>query len=49
MPTLSITPDMSAEMWLGATGWARGSQTWKGITPALVPQPTIASRKIAVA
>ena len=40
MPVLIITPDMSAETWMGATGWARGSQTWSGIRPALVPNPT---------
>src|SRR6266498_285989 len=43
-PTFSITPDISVETWLGATGWARGSHTRSGITPALVPHPTSASR-----
>ena len=40
--TLIITPDINAEMWLGATGWARGSQACNGINPALVPKPTSA-------
>ena len=39
MPALIITPDMSAETCEGATGWARGSQTWSGIAPAFVPKP----------
>jgi len=37
---LIITPDISAETCDGATGWARGSQTCRGIAPALVPKPT---------
>src|SRR5712691_5390295 len=45
MPTLSITPDISAETWPGATGCARGNHTCSGISPALVPQPTNASTK----
>ncbi len=49
MPVLIITPDMRADTWLGATGWARGSQTCSGITPALVPKPSSASRKTSVA
>ena len=39
MATLSMTPDISAETWLGAAGCARGSQTWRGTTPALVASP----------
>ena len=35
MPVLIITPDMTAETCDGATGWARGSQTWNGIAPGL--------------
>src|ERR1035437_8907041 len=40
MPVLIITPDMTAETWDGATGWARGSQTWNGMAPAFVAKPT---------
>ena len=29
---------MTAETWLGATGWASGSQTCNGISPALVAE-----------
>jgi hypothetical protein len=45
MPSLIITPDMSAETWLGAAGWASGSQTCSGITPALAPKPRARSPK----
>src|SRR5213594_3118912 len=38
---------MSAETWLGAAGWASGSQTWSGTRPALDPKPTSARRKTA--
>jgi len=34
MATLVITPLISAETWLGAAGWASGSQTWSGTSPA---------------
>ena len=34
-----MTPDISAETWLGAAGWASGSHTWSGITPALPAKP----------
>src|SRR5574340_1370395 len=37
-----MTPERSAEMWLGAAGGASGSQTWSGTRPALVPNPTTA-------
>src|SRR5512140_2368391 len=43
MPRLIITPDMSADTWLGAAGCARGSQTWSGTTPAFEPNATSAS------
>ena len=36
----SITADISAEIWLGAAGCARGSQMCKGTMPALAPKPT---------
>ena len=40
-----ITPDISADTCEGATGWARGSQTWSGIAPAFVPKPTTTRMK----
>src|SRR5665213_2977388 len=40
-----MAPDMSAEAGLAAAGWALGSQTWKGTTPAFEPKPTSARRK----
>src|SRR4026207_2135652 len=46
MPSLIITPDISAETCEGATGCARGSQTCNGIIPALVPNPTRPSKKM---
>ena len=46
--TLSITPDMSADTWLGAAGCAFGSQTCRGTTPALVPNPAKASMNSVV-
>ena len=49
MPVLIITPDISAETWLGAAGCASGSQTCSGTNPALVPKPTSASTNSAPA
>ena len=49
MPVLMSTPDMSAEMLLGAAGCASGSQTWSGMMPALTPKPTKKSTKSSVA
>jgi hypothetical protein len=43
-----MTPDISAETWLGAAGWARGSHTWSGMIPALEPKPRSASRNTAL-
>ena len=43
-----ITPDMTAEMCEGAAGWAWGSQTWKGNTPAFEPKPINASMKASI-
>ena len=34
-----MTPLISAETWLGAAGWASGSQTWSGTSPAFDPAP----------
>ncbi len=42
-----MTPDMSADTWLGAAGCARGSQTWSGITPALPAKPSARRTKAA--
>ena len=42
-PSLIMTPDISAETWLGAAGCAAGSQTWSGITPALLAKPSARS------
>jgi hypothetical protein len=41
---LVITPLISAETWLGAAGWASGSQMCSGTRPALEPAPMSASR-----
>ena len=49
MPILIITPDMTADTWLGAIVCALGNQTCNGITPALMPKPTSARMKIPVA
>src|SRR6516225_4509826 len=40
-------PDISAEILLGATGWAAGNQMCKGIMPALTPKPRNRRRKAA--
>jgi hypothetical protein len=45
MPVLIIIPDISADTCDGAAGCASGSQMCMGISPALVPKPTSASRK----
>ncbi|EKD34071.1 MAG: hypothetical protein ACD_75C02481G0003 [uncultured bacterium] len=45
IPILIITPDMIAEIWLGAAGWAWGSQIWMGTTPAFEPKPRNARKK----
>ena len=37
--TLVITPLIRAETWLGAAGWASGSHTCNGTSPALDPVP----------
>jgi hypothetical protein len=39
---------MKAEILLGATGWAAGSQICSGMTPALIPNPTKKRKKAAV-
>ena len=47
-PALIMAPDSRAETWLGAAGWASGSQTCRGASPALAPKPSTASRNSAV-
>ena len=39
MPVLMRTPDISAEILVGAAGCASGNQTWSGTIPALTPNP----------
>ena len=39
-PALIMAPESRAEMWLGAAGWASGSQTCMGAMPALAPKPS---------
>jgi hypothetical protein len=46
-PSLIITPDMSAETWLGAAGCATGSQTCSGMMPALLANPSARRTKTA--
>ncbi len=41
-----ITPDITADTCDGATGWARGSQMWNGMAPALVANPMKAKSMI---
>ncbi len=38
-----MAADMRAETGPGASGWARGSQTWSGTAPAFEANPTTAS------
>ena len=45
MPSFTMAPDIRADTWLGASGWARGSQTCRGTIPALDPNPTSANPK----
>ena len=45
MDVFRVAPDINAEAWLGATGWASGNQTCAGTMPAFDPNPTSASRK----
>ena len=42
MPTLSITPESTADTCEGAAACAPGSQKWSGTAPALSPKPTSA-------
>jgi hypothetical protein len=43
---LIMMPLISADTGAGAIGWARGSQTCNGMTPAFVPIPTNAASAI---
>ena len=47
--TLVITPLISADTWLGAAGWASGSQICSGTRPALEPAPNSARQKTSAA
>ncbi len=47
-PSFTIAALITAETWLGASGWARGSQTWSGTSPALVAKPMSSNRKAAI-
>ena len=48
-PVLTMAALITAETWLGASGWARGSQTWTGTAPALVRNPATRSSQATVA
>ena len=48
-PIFSMTPDITAETWLGALAWADGSQMWSGMMPALAPNPIKAASAMSVA
>ena len=48
MPILIITPESRAEMWLGAAGWACGSQMCSGRMPALEPKPARVRKNTAL-
>src|SRR5262249_9154360 len=39
MPSLTIAADISAETWLGASAWARGSHGCRGTAPAFDANP----------
>src|SRR5512139_331051 len=39
MPSLTMAADMSADTWLGASAWARGSHGCSGTAPALDANP----------
>ena len=49
IPILIMPPDMRADTFDGAAGWAWGSQEWNGTMPALAPNPKKASTKAMVA
>ena len=40
MPALVMRPESTALAGLGATGWAVGSQAWRGTIPAFAPKPS---------
>ena len=48
-PIFSMTPDITAETWLGALAWAEGSQTWNGMMPAFAPKPIKAASAMSAA
>src|SRR4051794_7378865 len=45
----TIAADISADTWLGASGWARGNQTCRGTIPAFEPNPARHSTKTSPA
>ena len=46
MPVLIITPDIRAETWAGAAGWALGNQTCKGNCADLPTAPQNKSKSL---
>ena len=48
MATFVMTPLISAETWLGAAGWASGSQACSGTRPAFDPAPSRTSTRTSV-
>jgi len=44
-----MTPLISADTWLGAAGWASGSQTCNGTMPAFEPAPSSAKVRMSAA
>ncbi|MNY33926.1 hypothetical protein D3C86_1682270 [compost metagenome] len=48
-PSLTMTPDISAEIWEGATGSATGNQPCSGTKPARRPKPQKLSRNTSEA
>jgi hypothetical protein len=46
MPALTIAPLSTAEAGVGAAGWASGSQTCSGTSPALMPKPATRSAMV---
>ena len=44
-PRFTIAADISADTWLGASGWARGSHACSGTMPGLRPEPDQAQQE----
>src|SRR5690606_32756622 len=47
-PMFTIAALISADTWLGASGWARGSHTCRGTMPALEANPAKVARNTAL-